>query len=315
MPDPRRPVDKSEENAALFTPSVARLASSTARDWSYVDSWLATQFSGDRQVPPFERTPATLKWLLALANANESAMEERRLLARTDSNALQGLQQEDAIPASQRHPLQPLRDSLLGTIEHELPQEGKTALESLSAVASVAGTSPLPGSDVLGGMTVDAQAAIFSIEQMIARAESLESQIRSETTNIENLIHLLHGKEYKMPADLKKRNLDLQKTVKAMSANVSQPQKPSADLSSYGDHPASSYTTHDIIREEQDYRALLMQKSELESRIAAFRGLPSDPGLAQDELNALRRELEGVTSQRDAAFHGLVERSSPVRRK
>jgi HAUS augmin-like complex subunit 1 len=242
-------------------------------------------------------------------------MEERRLLARTDSDALQALQQEDAVPASHRHPLQPLRDSLLGTIEHELPQEGRAALESLSAVASVAGATSRPEADVLGGITINTQAAIFSAEQMIARAESLESQIRSETANIENLIRILHGEEYKMPTDVEKRNLDLQKTVKTMSAHVSQPQKPSADPSRYGNPPAASYTIHDIIREEQDYRGLLMQKSELESRIAAFRGLPSDPGLAQDELNALRRELEGVTSQRDAAFHGLVQRSSPVRRK
>ena len=92
-----------QSNAAIFSPSVARAAASTAKDWSYVDDWLrrkyaassssssASSISGGAKatakrsswttVPQFERNPETLKALLALAAANEAADETRVLLA------------------------------------------------------------------------------------------------------------------------------------------------------------------------------------------------------------------------------------------
>ncbi len=43
-------------SAAIFSPSVARIAASTAKDWNYVDSWLSARFHGGSR-PAFERNP------------------------------------------------------------------------------------------------------------------------------------------------------------------------------------------------------------------------------------------------------------------
>ncbi|KAI1117792.1 hypothetical protein F5Y14DRAFT_323654 [Nemania sp. NC0429] len=104
--------------AAIFSPSAARAAASTAKDWAYVDAWLRRQFAALRQgqvqqghgqdgspatapqnqsniskptttsPPPFERNPETLEALLSLIAANEEADEDRDRLARLESAAL-----------------------------------------------------------------------------------------------------------------------------------------------------------------------------------------------------------------------------------
>jgi HAUS augmin-like complex subunit 1 len=78
---------------AIFSPSQARQQLAQAKDWNYVDTWLSTHYSG-RPAPPFERNPETLKALLALAAHNEAADEERDLLQKLESKALQQLQTE-----------------------------------------------------------------------------------------------------------------------------------------------------------------------------------------------------------------------------
>ncbi|KAI3339363.1 hypothetical protein F4824DRAFT_456981 [Ustulina deusta] len=93
--------------AAIFSPSIARAAASTAKDWAYVDAWLRRQYahlgpddastrtrtrtvskSTTSSPPAFERNPDTLEALLALIAANEEADEERGRLARLESAAL-----------------------------------------------------------------------------------------------------------------------------------------------------------------------------------------------------------------------------------
>ncbi|KAI1495667.1 hypothetical protein F5X99DRAFT_114525 [Biscogniauxia marginata] len=79
----------STPQAAIFSPSVARAAASTAKDWAYVDGWLRAKYALlKRRPPPFERNPDTLRALLALAAANEAADEERDQLARVEDAAL-----------------------------------------------------------------------------------------------------------------------------------------------------------------------------------------------------------------------------------
>src|SRR5687767_6517058 len=89
-----------DSNTAIFSPSIARLAASTARDWSYIDTWLASKLHSTSSLPPFERNPETLKALLALASANEQADEERHLLAQAEATALQELQDADTTSSS-----------------------------------------------------------------------------------------------------------------------------------------------------------------------------------------------------------------------
>lgn len=292
----------------MFTPSATRVVPSAARDWSYVDTWLSTHFG--RQIPPFERNPDTLKALLALAAFNESAQEERQLLHRANFQALDDLSTYEASDPTSHN--SNFRTTLLDIVEHDLSKEGKTALDALANMA-LRSDNVLADPEELGRAAIETQASLYEAEQMAARVEALEAQIQRESTRIKSMIELLGQDNYKPPSDISKRNTELERSVKSMTSQL-------AELNAHGSPDTGSFndsgiTIDDIVREEQDYLALLEQKTELDHQIAAFHGLPSDPERARTELDTLRNRLLGITSRRDAAFEGLVERESPAKRR
>ncbi|OAA34567.1 hypothetical protein BBO_09134 [Beauveria brongniartii RCEF 3172] len=298
--------------ASMFSPSVARIAATEARDWSFVDCWIASQFPG-RQPPPFERNADTLKTLLALISFKDTASEEARLLARIDRDALGLLSQSrDSAATARPVTMAAVRDSLLNIIEQELSKEGSIALHSMSSMA-VSAKVTLPEPEQLCAAILDTQSAIFETEQMTFRAEALERHIHSEIVRANSLLNTIHDDICNLPEGLGKRNLELQRTVKAMTAQSPEYERRIATLKASA--ASSDLTVHGIIQEEQDYLALLEKRKLLEKRISIFRRLPSDPELARNELNAYRKELQGITSRRDAAFQGLVERETPVKRR
>ncbi|KAH6982785.1 hypothetical protein BKA56DRAFT_631293 [Ilyonectria sp. MPI-CAGE-AT-0026] len=305
------------EDSAIFSPSVARIAASTARDWSYIDTWLAAKLH-PRPVPVFERNADTLKALLALASLNDAADEERQLLAKSEAAALKELSLEQSNAqfvtgnGPSRGPRRPLRQGLLDAVQHNLPAEGHTALDALASMALQLGVA-FPEPEDLGRRMVGLQASIQETEQMKSRVDILHRHIEEETSKIHNLLRLLQGDEYKPPAHLAKQNLELQRKVKAMSAKLPDLQDRVAALSASAE--SSHPTTADIARDEQGYLTILAEKRDLDLQMATFHGLPSNPEMARSELEALRGQLRTFTSQRDAVFEGLVERESPVKRR
>lgn len=296
----------AQDSAAIFSPSVARIVASNARDWYYIDSWLASKFPG-RSVPPLERNPDTLKALLALASFNEAADEERQLVARAESEALRQI--DESVPDEGN---ESLKDRLLSAIEDELPREGQVALDSMANMAVQAGVAfPEPGG--LGRRIASSQKSIYNAEQMTSRVENLQRHIDTEAGRIREFLRTLDCDEYKPPPDLAKRNLEMKRKVKTMSAQIPELQDRIATLASSVGSPRSSID--DIAHEEEEYLALLARKKQLDLQIAAFEGLPSDPDMARPDLEALRGQLRGATSRRDAVFEGLVERESPVKRR
>ena len=75
----------------LFSPSKARQQQAAAKDWSYVDGWLARKYH-PKPVPRFERNDDTLQALLALAAFNEKADEEEELVERVEKAALEEME-------------------------------------------------------------------------------------------------------------------------------------------------------------------------------------------------------------------------------
>lgn len=295
-----------QDSAAIFSPSVARIAASTARDWSYIDTWLASKFSG-RAVPPFERNSDTLKALLALASLNEAADEECQLLARAEAEALREL--SDSGPGGQSGEL---RDKLLNFIEDELPREGKVALDSIASMAIQAGVA-FPEPQDLGNRMIDLQKSLQEAEQMKDRVGILQRHVEHDTERMGELLRNLESDDYKPPPEMAKQNLELQRKIKTMTTQLSELEDRISSLATSvnSSHP----TVDDVARDEQDYLALLSQKKQLDLQLAVFDGLPSDPDMARGELDALRKQLRGATSDRDAVFEGLVERESPVKRR
>lgn len=308
-----RNLAKLNDTAAIFSPSIARIAASTARDWSYVESWLRAklQLSPDRPLPAFERNPDTLKALLSLASFSEAADEERQLVARAEVEALRDVSSSSSARGGEETAT--VRDDLLETIEDELPKDGQVALEGMAAMAVQAGII-YPEPKDLGRRMLDHQKAIFEAEQMKSRAETIDRHITSDAVTAHDLTKTLRGEEYTPRTGLAKLNLDQQRKVKASAAQLPDLRDRAASLAAI--HDATSYPTiQDIAAEEKELLELLGRKRQLELQLAAFEGLPGDPDMARAELEALQEQLRGATSHRDAVFEGLVERESPVRKR
>ncbi|KKF96320.1 Vacuole morphology and inheritance protein 14 [Ceratocystis platani] len=161
---------------AIFSPSVARIAASTARDWNYVDSWLAAKYRSafpGRDPPEFERTPETLKALHALASFDEAAGEDRDAIAAAEASSL------EEVNAARDAPDKQLRDALLEAVEDSLTAEGAAALDVMSALAVSTGTA-LPSPIDLGHVIADLQGQSCEIQQMASRVDVLLNYIRTE---------------------------------------------------------------------------------------------------------------------------------------
>ncbi|KAK5005331.1 hypothetical protein LTR28_007838 [Elasticomyces elasticus] len=87
--------------SALFSPSKARQQQVQAKDWAFVDGWLAKLYA-PKAVPIFERNEETLQALLTLANANEAAHLERDLVDKLEQDAYREYQQTVS-SLSQKH--------------------------------------------------------------------------------------------------------------------------------------------------------------------------------------------------------------------
>ncbi|KAL2109562.1 hypothetical protein VUR80DRAFT_2306 [Thermomyces stellatus] len=307
-PPPSHPhLSHLASSAAIFSPSVARIAASTARDWNTVDSWLASKYRG-RSPPSFERNPDTLKALLALVELNESADEERDLLARAEADALAELK----AASSEKEGEPPLADALLDSVEARLTKEGKAALDAMASMAVALGIA-YPEPEQLGQKIVDMQGRAFALEQTAQRVEVMHRYLQDETEKIREMLRELQSEDYQPPTDLAKRNLELQRKVKAMAAKLPELRDRVASLSSSGSI-GDQVTVDHLVDDEARYLAVLNKKRELEAQLSAFHDLPTDVDDARSELEALRSELSALTRKRDAIFEGLVERESPQKR-
>jgi HAUS augmin-like complex subunit 1 len=294
------------EDTAIFSPSVARVAASNARDWSYVDSWLSSKLAG-RATPQFERNIDTLKALLALASLNEAADEERQLIARAENDALAQL---EFTKGSEEAGC--FRERLLDAIKDELPREGQVALESLAQTSVQAGIAAPEPKD-LGQAMVSSQQSAFAMRQMELRIQILQRHIERSSQRIRDFLDVLEQNEYQPSPELAKHNIELQRKAKIMSAQLPEMHDRAAALGSY--RATRGPTIDSIAEEEQAYIELLAKKRHLDTQIGLFEGLSADPDIARSNLEALRNELHAANAHRDEMFEGLVERESPVKRR
>lgn len=287
--------------SAIFSPSVARQQLAAAKDWNYIDSWLSTKFNG--KTPPFERNNDTLKALLTLAALNESADEERELLARVETKALQDLQAKEEADINAK---------LLKSIEESLTREGQTSLEALSTL-SVALNQPICDIEKLGRSVVDLQVALYDLEQASDRVSILENHLNTELAKINTLIEELQSDAYQPPADLAKQTIDYQRKTKVLAAKLPELREKVTSLSAK--EGASKVTIQDVKAEEEKFKDLMVMVKDLEAQVKSYHRLPQDTDLARLELESLRVELRDLSRQRDSMFEGLVERETPRKQR
>jgi HAUS augmin-like complex subunit 1 len=295
-----------DDHAAIFSPTVARIAASTARDWNAVDSWLAAKFPG-RSPPPFERNPETLRALLALVSLNETADETRDVLARAEADALNELHADVKSPAERS-----FAEALLDSVEAGLTREGRVALDSMASMAVDMGMAH-PEPEHLGQKLVDAQGQVFAVEQAARRIEIMQRYLEDEAGKIRVVLKELQEDDFNPPTDLAKRNLELQRKIKTIAAKL--PELRDRVTSTSPNSSSGSYVTVDeLVSDEARYLAALAKKRELEADLASFHDLPTKLDDARSELDAMRSELRALTRRRDAVFEGLVEAESPRKR-
>ncbi|KAE9568081.1 hypothetical protein CGCF415_v008732 [Colletotrichum fructicola] len=297
-------------STAIFSPSIARIAASTAKDWNYVDCWLTAKFHG-RAVPPFERNPETLKALLALASLNETADEERELVSRAEAAALHQISEACHEPEARLSEL-PLtatvRERILTAVQDHLTREGSTALNSMATLSCQLSVA-YPDAETLGRSMINLHARASELEQMRVRVHILLKYIEQESTTADELLQTLRSDDYKPTNDLARQNLDMQRRIKAMAARLPELKDriSSANQSHISDQPA----IEQIIQEESNYLELLAQKRGLDAHVTQFSSLPDDVQRARLQLENLRTDLRAIIRRRDTVFEGLVERESP----
>lgn len=300
-------------DTAIFSPSVARQAASTAKDWSYVDAWLASKYNG-RSPPPFEKNPDTLKALLALASLNEAADENRGLLARAEAHALDDIKTHENMQTSRiedpaTHPsVQSFRHGLLSAVEDRLTKDGKASLDAMATSAVHLGMSyPRPAQ--LGQAMLDLQVRNFDLDQALARVAILQRYVDAESQRLDSLLHQVNGDDYRPPAHLSRQNLDMQRKVKVMASKLPELKDKVSTLARTVGLPDP--TIDQLRQEELSYLELLEVKRTLDQHLGDFEGLPPDTQQARRLLESLRIELRAITDHRDAVFENLVERETP----
>ncbi|KAI1082647.1 hypothetical protein F5B20DRAFT_510790 [Whalleya microplaca] len=307
---------------AIFSPSVARAAASTAKDWSYVDSWLRSKYATENRRPPsFERNPETLRILLALAAANEGADEEREQLLRIEEAALEEVRAAEQTRSRRRDQLgeaeeavvadgELMAEDLLAALEDGLSKEGRTALDAMASMAVELGVA-YPTPEGLGARFVELQGRAFEVQEAVERVGLLQRYLDREAAELDAFIEELQGERYQPAPDLAKQNLELQRKIKGMTAKLPELKQQVIFLEKSIGLP--SITVEEVREDEEGYLELLAKKKELDAKVHAFAGLPPDVEAARAQLEALRTELREVTEQRDEYFEKLVERESPVK--
>ncbi|KAF4589362.1 hypothetical protein GQ602_003251 [Ophiocordyceps camponoti-floridani] len=280
-----------DQSAAIFSPSVARVAASTARDWSYIDAWLASKFPAGRSIPPFERNQSTLEALLALALANETADDERSHLARASASTLRRLEQ----PESNYR----LRDTLITCVQGGLTDEGSNALDAIANVA-IRAASPLAAPHHFGRDFVRLQASLPEAELMISRLDLLRRHIDHEADLAVEAHRAWQDHGFKPFPDTARQNLELQRKAKLLRSQL-------ADLRDRARRHVGSpqLTIEDASRLEHSILALMARFRELQASTTSFdHRLSNDTGTAQNEVDALRKQLrhtslDGSSKRRD----------------
>ncbi|KAI0441808.1 hypothetical protein F4803DRAFT_521759 [Xylaria telfairii] len=337
--------------AAIFSPSIARAAASTAKDWAYVDGWLRRQYaqhaSSKPAAPPsFERNPDTLEVLLALVAANEEADEERDRRARLEASALDEVRAAEDEKAKRRQIIATVQDGshrhnsdhdgavtpppihgdllaedLLQAVDAGLSKEGLTALDALADVSLSLGAATDPSPANLSHRFVELQGRAHHAEHLLHRLTLLQSHLTDESARLSSFLEELRlGPQYQLPnvvegkekeTGREKDTEELERAVKAMASRLPELTRYVEALEKRVGVPP--LTVEDLRRDEEAYLDLLARKKDLDAQVKAFEGLPPDVEAARAELEGLRAQLREATERRDTNFEMLVERESPVK--
>ncbi|EEP80611.1 predicted protein [Uncinocarpus reesii 1704] len=286
---------------AILSPSKARQAASQAKDWAYVTNWLNRKYSPNR-VPNFERNDDTLKALLNIAAANDTADEEEALIHRAREETIGLLKATEA----ERSPDPTL--ALLEDIEDELDDKSNKLLQDMAETAVLLG---IPTGDLanLDRSILNLTREEFNATEQLQKLETLQLYLKREIATLhEQLEELKDDRKYETPPDLPAKTSEWVRNKKTVDAKAKEYQ---SRIMAWAKLPEiGKPRIEDLMIEEEGVVRIREKVKSLENTVSTFHGLPSNIVDAKSEYQKLENELHALIRQRDQLFEGLVGRSN-----
>ncbi|KAL2356167.1 hypothetical protein BJ546DRAFT_592703 [Cryomyces antarcticus] len=282
--------------SALFSPSKARQQAAQAKDWAYVDGWLAAKYA-PKPAPAFERNSDTLTALLALAAGNEEADERREMVERVEEEALR-----EAREVADMDPNADIYDA----ITDSLTAEGQQALSALADL-SVALDAPSVDSESLAARVTTLTLDAHTLHQQTTRLAHLTSTLTDTLSRLRALLTTLRSPAFAAPSALPQQTALWTREARQLRQKIAEYRDRLSALSSTAPSLPSGVPTVQRAGElEEEVTALRERVKALEAEVGRFKGLPPDRDLARLKVKEARVELAGVRRERDGVFEGLV---------
>lgn len=279
------------EITPLLSPSKARIQFVQAQEWAHVTTWLASKYYPSAP-PPFERNTETLNAILALAAFNESADEERDAYGKVEHDALKEL---NAIVSAEPD------TEILAAVENSLTHEGRASLDALASLSVALGGAPTERE--MANSIVQLKAAEIKMQQQTQRVEELQTSLARELSWLREQLAEVSGEEFQSPVEVLQKTSGWTRSAKALGIKLAEYND---KLRSLDEGKAPGVDIHRVFEEENRVLELQGKVKALESRLAAFQGLPPEWELAKKEVDRVKRDLASLERQRDSMFERLV---------
>jgi len=279
--------------SALFSPSKARIAQAQARDWGFVDSWLAKRYSGKR-VPAFEKGEDTLEALLTIATLNESADEQRQAVDRVEQCALFGLEKQRSGAS----------EDIYQAILRHLDQDGDESLETLAKTTLILNAPSNATIADLAASSIDLQTENFDLSQQQAHLKDQRAALQREANRLKALLRELKDDAFQPAPDIAEQTIEWNKASKHLKAKVGEYDDRLSALRSSG---SPSISIEQVAQQSENLRLQKSKLTGLEAELKAYQSLPTNAREARATLEDSRDELRRLTQRRDRLFEGLVQ--------
>ncbi|KAF8461013.1 hypothetical protein BDZ91DRAFT_699850 [Kalaharituber pfeilii] len=283
--------------SAVFSPSAARQQLLEAKDWTYIDQWLASHFD-PHPVPPFERNSDTLKALLALASYNETADEEAILKSQVESKALRELKERHEQTLNTPTPV-----TLL--LPHLTPP-GSNALNSLSLLTVALSLPPTTITPTtLARSLTSLTTTETHLSQLSLSTNTLISTLRSELSRLNSLPT---PPQPPSSQELQSKTLEFHTTTHHLTHKSSEYSSRLESLRRSAPDPATLDTIS--IPALMDFERQIAEMKEhvlgLEGQVKGFQGLPPDKDMARLEVERVEGLVKDLEGKREGVYDKMI---------
>lgn len=277
---------------ALFSPSKARIAQAQARDWGFVDTWLAKRYGGKR-IPAFERNDETLEALLALATQNESADEQRVAVDRVEQSALNGFDRQRTGQA----------EDVFQAVTRFLDHRGEESLDLLAQATVKLDIPPASGMGNFIAASIELQTGSFDLRQQQTQLQNQLAALQRECNRLKSLLREIKDDAFRPSSELPEQTVEWAKSSKHLKAKIGEYDDRLSALRAAG---TPSPTLEQFAKQMEQYQAARQRLAELEAELKGFQSLPTNAREARAALERARDELRVLAQRRDRMFESLV---------